>query len=184
MSDDQCPLCSSGDVGNIWSKDILLGKKNVAEAALFFKTTQSMVLKHMNEHYKPEEPEHHIESFDDDDIPQERDFYLRELHIILKQLKDWTNYCLQSSNMSNRDIEVLLKIIKETRDTIKTLGEFEGRINRQSQVQVNIAMINQRYNEIEKFLLNEACDECRLKAINLMDSLSQNQEIGLITSGQ
>jgi len=179
-----CPICEADDVGRIWSKDILIGKKNLAEAALFFKTTQTIVLEHMNSHYHPEQDVVHPEVISAD-IPDDakKDFYLRELHQMLKQLKDWTNYCIQSSDMTNRDIETMLKLVKETRDTIKTLGEFEGRINKQTQVQVNIAMINQRYNEIEKFLLTETCDECKLKVIDLMDRLSQ-PEITSITSGQ
>lgn len=179
-----CPICEAGDVGRIWSKDILIGKKNLAESALFFKTTQTIVLEHMNDHYHPEQDVVHPEVIPAD-IPDDakKDFYLRELHQMLKQLKDWTNYCIQSSDMTNRDIETMLKLVKETRDTIKTLGEFEGRINKQASVQVNIAMINQRYSEIEKFLLTETCDECKLKVIELMDRLSQ-PEITSITSGQ
>lgn len=179
-----CPLCKAGDVGQIWSKDILIGKKNLEEAALFFKTTRTVVLEHMNDHYKPESTPVEPEVIPAD-MPEEaqKDFYLRELHHMLRQLKDWTNYCIQSSDMNNRDIETMIKLVKETRDTIKTLGEFEGRINKQAQVQVNIAMINQRYSEIEKFLLTEACDECKLKVIDLMDRLSQ-PEITSITSGQ
>jgi len=70
-------------------------------------------------------------------------------------------------------METMIKLIRETRDTIKTLGEFEGRLNRQTPVQINISMINQRYERLQDFLLNEVCDECRLKVINLMDELKQ-----------
>lgn len=174
-----CPLCDAGDEGNVWSKDILLGRKNIAEASRFFNTTNSVVLEHVNKHYKPQDT---VTGNSTSDCVKDRDFYLNELHMLLKQLKDWTNYCIRSSNMGTRDIELLLKLVKETRDTIKTLGEFEGRINKQSQVQVNIALVNQRYSAIEHFLLNDTCDECRLKVIDLMDSLAQQTD--LITSGQ
>lgn len=161
-----CPLCDAGDTGNIWSKDILTGRKNIHEAALHFKTTASVVQEHVYEHYNPEpivEEACQVES---------EDYYIRELHILLKQLKDWTNYCIKATDMSNRDIETMLKLVKETRDTLKVLGEFEGRINKQAQVQVNIGLINERYDKIQKFLLNEACDECKLKMIELMDQLT------------
>jgi len=181
----KCPLCETKS-GDTWSKDILLGKKTVTEAADYFMTSTDVVLEHVNRHYKPDQPTEHT----DTDLPDpgmddaaKTDFYLRELHTLLKQLKDWTTYCIKSSDMSNRDIEVLLKIVRETRDTLKTLGEFEGRINKQAQVQVNIALINQRYREIENFLLTETCNECRLKVIDLMDKLATS-ETPLITSGQ
>lgn len=169
----ECPLCDAGDVGRIWSKDILTGRKNIQEAALFFKTTSSIVQQHIYEHYKPD-----TVVVDDscDPAVESEDFYLRELHRLLKQLKDWTNYCVKATDMSNRDIETMLKLVKETRDTIKVLGEFEGRINKQAQIQVNIAMINQRYDLIQKFLLTEACDECKIKVIDLMDELSKLPE--------
>jgi len=162
----KCPLCDAGDTGRIWSKEILTGRKNIEEAALFFKTTSSQVQTHVYEHYQPE-------LIVEDTVQCEpEDFYLRELHKLLKQLKDLTTYCVKSSDMSNRDIETMVKLVKETRDTLKVLGEFEGRINKQAQVQVNIGLINDRYEKIQNFLLTEACDECKMKMIDLMDQLT------------
>jgi hypothetical protein len=177
-----CELCRAGDTGRIWSEDILTGKKNLHEAALFFKTTTTVVLEHINKHYVPTQSVGEYDDIPDCEHPE--DFYLRELHRILKQLKDWTNYCVKSTDMSNRDIETMLKVIKETRDTLKVLGEFEGRINKQAQVQVNIAMINQRYDRIQDFLVREVCDECKIKVIDLMDELTKLPETTSIISEQ
>jgi len=140
----------------------MLGKRTLHDASLFFKVPISEVNEHVNHHYEPQVVELEPE-----------DFYIRELNKILRQLKDWTSYYMKSSTITNRDMETMIKLIRETRDTIKTLGEFEGRLNRQTPVQINISMINQRYERLQDFLLNEVCDECRLKVINLMDELKQ-----------
>lgn len=161
-----CKLCEAGEVGRIWTQDLLTGKKNVHEAALFFKVGQSEVLEHMNTH-----------DFKDPEVVEESpDFYIRELNKIFRLQKDWIAYCMQANTLTRQDIDILIKLSKETRETLKTLGEFEGRLNKQPQVNVNIALINQRYQALEKFIMTELCDECQVKVIDLTEHLKQIPE--------
>jgi endonuclease III-like uncharacterized protein len=162
-----CELCDAGDVGKLWTKELHLGKKNVHEAALFFKTGQNEVLDHINNHDEPDEPEEEDSS----------DFYIRELKRLFKLQKDWIEYCIQSRDLQRQDIETLIKLSKETRETIRSIGEFEGRLNKQPQVSVNIAIINKQYDQMKRIFETELCEECKVRVIDQMDLIAETTSI-------
>lgn len=158
----------AGEIGRLWTRDIILGRKNILDASIQFHCSQAEVLEHINTH------EILTNNSGDYESP---DFYMGELLKLFKMLKDWLNYCVQTDKMRREDYKIALQMIKETRETLKALGEFQGRLDSKSNVTVNIEMINQKYLQITNLLMNEVCDECRLKVINLMDQLDEVKEI-------
>jgi hypothetical protein len=165
-------MCLAGEIGRLWSKDLILGKKNSQQAAAFFRMKPIEVMEHINKH--------EIVVDEETGTYESPDFYLNELLKLLKLLKDWMNYCVSSGQYSRQDLELAMKLNKEVRETLKTLGEFQGKMGHSSSTTINIDVINQRYMQITNLLMTEVCPECRLKVIDLMDqleSLPANQQI-------
>lgn len=160
---DKCRICSSGEIGRLWTRDVLLGRKNLFDMSKHFDCTQEESMDHVNNH------EIIIDDSGDYDSP---DFYIGKLLKILKTLEDMVSYdMIMNTNMKNQDKEITIKVLKECRETLKSLGEFQGRLSSNKDVTINIAQINQNYKQITNMLITEVCPECRLKVINMLDQL-------------
>lgn len=162
--DDNCKICAAKSVGHIWTRDIYNGSKSYQDAAHFFNIPIDDVMEHCNTH------ELIIDTTKCRDV-NDPDFYMDELLSLLDMFKDWLQYCITSEHMTKSDLDMATKLGKEIRETIKTLGEFQGKLQRGSTINVNVDVINQRYMMITNMLMTEVCDECRLKVINLMDNM-------------
>ncbi|MCK9577250.1 MAG: hypothetical protein M0R51_15200 [Clostridia bacterium] len=160
----KCRICDAGTIGRSWSKDLLLGRKTILEASIFFDCTQDDVLDHINNH------EIVLDRASGD--YESPDFYMNELLTLFNLMKDWVNLVLQSEKLDSRDMELGLKLSKETREILKLLSEFHGN-SKDKDVNVNIELINMKYMQITNFITQELCPECQLKVINLMDQIEE-----------
>lgn len=163
-----CKMCLAGEVGRLWSKDIILGRKSPTEAMAMFTMPMHDVMEHVNKH--------EIVIDEDGGTYESPDFYINEILKSLKMLKDWMNYCSLSSSKKKEDVELFIKLNKEIRETLKCLGEFHGRIGNQSNVTVNIALLNQKYLALTNILQTEVCPECRLKVIEAMETIEATEK--------
>lgn len=161
----KCKICDAGSIGRSWSKDLLLGKKTILEASIFFDCTQEDILDHINHHEI-------IVDVTSGDY-ESPDFYMNELLTLFNMMKDWVNLVLQSKQLDSRDMELGLKLSKEIREILKLLGEFHGKNDKSKDINVNIELINQKYMMITNFITKELCPECQLKVIDLMDQIEE-----------
>jgi DNA mismatch repair ATPase MutS len=157
-------MCDAGEVGRLWSKWIIMGSKTAQDTALQFKMLPAEVMDHVNNH--------EIVVNEEKGIYESPDLLMNELLKILKQLKDWMKY-ISTIDYDKDDIDTFVKLTKELRETIKVMGEFQGKLNKGNNVNVNVAMINQRYEQFTYLLMDEVCEDCRLKVLNLMDHLDE-----------
>jgi hypothetical protein len=156
-------MCNSGEVGRQWVQDITVGKRTILDAAMFFKCSNEDIITHMNFH--------DTEIIDDSGDLESPDFLINEMLKLFKMLRDWLKYSIQSGDMSRQDYELALKMIKETREVLKTLGDWQGKSSGNKEVTINIEMINNQYKQITNMLVTEVCPECRLKVINMLDKM-------------
>lgn len=157
-----CNMCQAGEIGRLWSRDIILGRKSPQEAALHFNMNVSDVMAHINSH--------EIVVDEEGGDYESPDFYINEVLKSLKAVKDWMTYT-QLSSSKNKDVDTFIKLNKELRETIKCLGEFHGRLSNSSSVTVNIEALNQRYLMITNILNTEVCPECRLKVLKALEEI-------------
>jgi hypothetical protein len=157
-------MCDAGEVGRLWSKWIIMGSKTAQETAFQFKMLPAEVMDHVNHH--------EIKVDEEKGIYESPDLLMNELLKILKQLKDWMNY-ISSIDYDKDDIDTFVKLTKELRETVKVMGEFQGKYSKGNSVNVNVAMINQRYEQFTYLLMDEVCEDCRLKVLNLMEHLDE-----------
>lgn len=170
----KCNICLAGEVGRTWTKDLVLNDKEIHEACAFFKMTPEDVQDHIDTH--------DFEEMEDPAVLDDPEYYDRELLKLFRLFKDWMKYCITNGNPTKADVDLAMKLGKEMRETIKTLGEFRGKLNRNSSVNVNVAIINQKYMALTKALTTEVCPECRLKVINLLDSMEDPEPIKIISN--
>jgi hypothetical protein len=159
----QCNMCKAGEIGRIWSKDIILGRKSPQEAAVQFTMSVAEVMDHINTH--------EIIIDEEGGNYESPDFYINEVLKSLKAVKDWMTYCQLSSSKKKEDIDLFIKLNKELRETIKCLGEFHGRLGSKGSVTINIETLNQRYLAITNILNTEVCPECRLKVLKALEEI-------------
>lgn len=161
----KCNICLAGEVGREWTKDLILCDKQIPEASAFFKMSPEEVKDHIDNH--------EFEADEDVDALNDPEYFDRELLKLFRLFKDWMKYCISQGNPTKADVDLAVKLGKEMRDTIKTMGEFRGKLNRPNNVNVNVEIINQRYVALTQALTTEVCPECRQKVINLLDTMDK-----------
>jgi len=157
-------MCDAGDIGKIWTRQLLMGAKGFNDAARFFHMPAKDILTHINTHH-----------FDFDEQTGEYDspdFYLKELLKVFKLLKAWLDYLVTQPNLSQRDIDLGLRLSREVRETLKTLGDFQGRFDKSDDDLVNIEMLNRRYMTLTETMLHEVCPKCQVKVLKILDQQS------------
>lgn len=158
-----CPLCSAGEVGRRDCRDIVMGRKTVFDVSIFYKTTPEVIMEHLDNHEIVKDSDGNFNS---------PDFYMQELLTQLRYLKSWLKYSTTANgSMSREDVELAIKLSREIRATVESLGTFQGRLSSSPQITVNIDQINQRYMAITNLLMTDTCDNCRSKVLTLMDTI-------------
>ncbi|MCK9326299.1 MAG: hypothetical protein M0P69_12475 [Bacteroidales bacterium] len=160
---DKCPMCEAGAIGMQWSRDIIIGKVGIEEAAMFFKMTRNEVMDHINTHQIKEDKstgEYNSE-----------DFYMKRLLNMLKKLEDWVDYVCKIRDFDRENIKLAIMLTKETRATLHDLAEFQGRLNLGGNVNVRIEKMNHQYIELTNVIVQEVCPSCRKKVLEAIDNL-------------
>lgn len=157
----KCNMCLAGGTGTAWCKDILAGNKTYNQAATFFHMLPLDVMEHVNQHA--------ITVDDATGVADSPDFYLRELLKVLKALKDWMEYCTTQANVSRGDIDLGIRLSKEVRETLKVLGEFQGRYNATKNPTVQLTEVHQKYMELTDVIMAEVCPKCQSKILHVIE---------------
>lgn len=156
-------MCAAGALGMQWSRDIIIGKIGIEEAAVFFKMTRNEVMDHINTHQIKQDAS--TGEYDSED------FYLKRLLNMLKKLEDWVDYICKVREFDRENIKLAIMLTKETRATLHDLAEFQGRLNQGGNVNVRIENMNARYIELTNVIAQEVCPSCRLKVLEAIEHL-------------
>lgn len=167
-------MCKQGSIGRTWSKDVILGRKSVYEAAGYFGMSIEDVQEHLDKH--------EINVDEEKGVYESTDFYMNQFLKILKQLKDWMNYVTMVKDPDQKTMEVGLKVMKEIRLTLSDLAELQGKKEKSGNITVQIENMNMRYTKLTNLLMVELCDECRMKVIDLLDEQANGEPLKEISS--
>jgi hypothetical protein len=157
----KCPMCVAGHLGATWSRDIILGKMSPVELAQTLRISVNEVMEHVNDHqiiFDEEKQEY-----------SSPDYYLGKLVTMIKTLDGWMKLFAETSN-DREAVKVGLQVIKETRATLEVMAELQGRVDRGKSVNVQIETMNVRYQQLTNIILQEVCEGCRQRIIQLLDT--------------
>lgn len=161
-SKEVCPICRAGQIGRGWARDLVLGRKTAGEAAIYFRISETAVMEHVNTH--------EIDFGNDEEEPQTTDYYMGRLFKIVKKIDEWITYISESGSYDTRNGELLVKLLREMRQTIESLAAFQGRLDKSNNVNVKIESVEMKFLALTQVLLQEVCEECRGKIIEIIDA--------------
>ena len=162
-----CPMCNAGIIGRNATKKITLGTPGaLEEAVMLFKMTPLEVQDHCTNH--------EIKVDEEEGVYASNDFYMDRMLKMIKRLDNWMKY-LESHATDRESITLGLKLIRETRETVKDLAEFQGRLDRRGNVNVQIETLNAQYNELQQVILTELCPACQEMVIKRLSTPKTNK---------
>jgi len=158
----RCPLCQAGYVGGAATRAILTGRKSPFEIAAQYGMDIEDVMEHVNKH-EIVLKEYSIDRY------QSPDWYLNEMLGMFNVLRDWIDYLMEQprGEIDPRKVDALTKLTREVRATLVELANFQGRIQK-GEIYVDKMQVN-NVAVLTDVLLEEACDECRIKMIDALE---------------
>ncbi|HPS39490.1 MAG TPA: hypothetical protein PL124_08780 [Candidatus Cloacimonadota bacterium] len=158
----KCNMCEAGILGRNATKKVMMSVPGaLEEAVVMFHMTPLEVQEHCTNH--------EIQIDEDEGIYHSNDFYMDRMLKMIKRLDAWMKY-LESHATDRESITLGLKLIKETRETVKDLAEFQGRLDRRGNVNVQIETLNAQYNELQQVIMTGLCAECQETVIKLLST--------------
>jgi hypothetical protein len=174
LSTPDCPMCKAGIVGRNHTKNITLGKQGALEnACSFFGISPIEVMEHCNTH--------EITIDEAAGIYESNDFYMDRVLKMVKRLDGWMDYLETKMNpeaVDLQDMKMGLLLIRESRETIKDLATFQGRLENKGNTTVKIETLNAQYNQLTQIMMSEVCDTCRERIIKLLDTQTNAITVG------
>lgn len=171
-----CRLCAAGYLGGAATRAILTGRKSPFEVAAQYGMDIEEVMEHVNRHeivLKQDSPGRY----------QSPDWYLNEMLGMFNVLRDWIDFLIEGQkdgkDLDPRKIDALTKLTKEVRATLVELANFQGRIQK-GEIHIDKMQVN-NIAVLTDVLLEEACDECRLKMIEALEKQKRLPEISSST---
>jgi hypothetical protein len=150
-----CNLCNAGNYGARWTAELNLGTKKVSNAAIEFNMTVEEVLTHINEH------ESKTETVDVIELLNDPDFIKREVIMMHIRLKEWLAFMMEAEEFGTHNMDRGMKLLKETRETLKLLAELEGKFSRGNQFQVKYIEAQNDLRMVTSAIVENACPHCR-----------------------
>jgi hypothetical protein len=158
----KCNMCEAGIIGRNATKKVMMNMPGaLEEAVVMFHMTPLEVQEHCTTH--------EITIDEDEGIYQSNDFYMDRMLKMIKRLDSWMKY-LESHATDRESIVLGLKLIKETRETVKDLAEFQGRLDRRGNVNIQIETLNAQYNQLQTVIMQELCPQCQETVIKLLST--------------
>lgn len=150
-----CNICNAGNYGARWTTEMKLGTKKVSNAAIEFNMTVEEVLEHLNTH------ECKTETVDVIELLNDPDFIKREVILMHIRLKDWLQFMMEAEEFGVHNMDRGIKLLKETRETLKLLAELEGKFNRGNQVQNQYIQVQGNMKMITDAIAEHCCPDCK-----------------------
>ena len=154
----ECKLCNDPKAQSIVAK-VILGELDDYTAARMLGVSRQYLWHHIRNHVRRDERSPPA----DENIIRMLRSTLNDLHTIVQMV------------MRNPgEWRLVPNLLRELRGIAETLAKLEGKLNEQPVV--IIQQYNIIFNRLQNFLMNELCDECRRKAIEFLENISQQLE--------
>ena len=160
----ECPMCDAGQFGNMWTKMVFMGEKSLEDAAKMFNMEPADVMEHVNDHEIRK-----IVTEEGDEEYESDDFYLSKLLSTMKYLMAWVEFVGKGETVDKSAVDMLTKLTKESRETVKTIAEFQGRRDTVT-TKVQIDSMETKVLNLTNVLLQEACPTCKAKMMEVLQS--------------
>lgn len=157
-------MCDAGQFGNMWTKMVFLGEKSIEDAARMFNMEPADVMEHVNNHEIRK-----VVTEEGDEEYESDDFYLSKLLSTMKYLMAWVEFVGKSETVDKSAVDMLTKLTKESRETVKTIAEFQGRRDTVT-TKVQIDSMETKVLNLTNVLLQEACPTCKAKMMEVLQS--------------
>lgn len=154
-----CNICNAGQYGARWTAELKLGTKKVSNAAVEFNMSIEDVLTHINEHNMP------TEMVDVVDLLKDPDFIKREVIVMHIRLKEWLEFMMEQEEFGVHNMDRGLKLMKENRETLKLLGDLEGKFNTSNIFQEKYVKSQDEIKMLTNAIMEMSCPECKKKLI-------------------
>lgn len=96
------------------------------------------------------------------------DFYMGRLLGMIETMDEWVRLTMEVNDFDANRIRAGTSLMREIRETLKTLAEFQGVKETGGNYSIQITQIKQEYIALTNFIMEEACDSCRAKIIDVM----------------
>ena len=150
-----CNICNAGTYGARWTTELNLGIKKVSNAAVEFNMSVDEVLTHINEHKCETGTVDVIELLNDPD------FIKREVIMMHIRLKEWLQFMMEAEEFGTHNMDRGMKLMKETRETLKLLADLEGKFDRDGQFQTKYLESQENLRIITGAIVENACPHCK-----------------------
>jgi hypothetical protein len=150
-----CNICNAGNYGARWSAELNLGVKKVSNAAIEFNMSVEDVLIHINEHDCKQE------AVDVMDLLNDPDFIKREVIMMHIRLKEWLAFMMEAEEFGTHNMDRGMKLMKETRETLKLLAELEGKFSRGDTFKLKYIEAQENLRLVTASIVENACPVCR-----------------------
>ena len=151
-----CPICNHTENIHV-TNEILRGVMTIGEAAIFFEVDRELMEIHVKEHIRVLPTDGGalvaIERQEMDSIGM-----LQELIFKLKELFD-----KYSKGDDVTTVRALTTLVKELRGCIRIMEELTGKLQTGPMITLHLQQIT--INKVQSFLMEEVCDDCRLKVV-------------------
>ena len=157
-------MCEAGQFGNMWTRMVFTGEKSLEEAAKMFQMEPTDVMEHVNDHeIRKVTTDTGEEEYESDD------FYLSKLLQTMKYLMAWVEFVGKGEDVNKSAVDMLTKLTKESRETVKTIAEFQGRRDTVT-TKIQIDSMETKVLNLTNVLLQEACPTCKAKMMEVLQS--------------
>lgn len=160
--DENCPLCRDQARGTSWVRLILNNQRTVYECAAFYRVTEKYVEEHIYEHFNTEL----------DVTPDDPDYVKKKMLKFITVIELWFDNMVTTSgvNIDRATIEMGLKMIREIRDSLKVVGEIDGKLNRTDPA-IQIINMKNDLKQLTNVIMMDMCPDCQTKALKAMEQL-------------
>lgn len=144
-----CPICSAGELGATWTRDLLDGRRTLAEAAERFACSIDQVWRHVTEHELPESERLELD-------------VRSKLWKCIRIAEDWLAELIMTTRPDSRTVRQVVSLLGEIRKLLVVSAEIEGSL---PVPDVQVVQIN----NIVQTVVGELCPACQAKVLRALE---------------
>ncbi len=112
-----CPICGAGELGKTWTRELLDGKRTLAEAADRFSCSIEQVWRHVTEHELPDAERAELDVHG-------------KLWKCIRIAEDWLQELILTTHPDSRTVKQVVSLLAEIRKLLVVSAEMEGTLQR------------------------------------------------------
>ena len=171
MDAPTCPVCRTKAYGAARMRDCVMGKTTPHQVALDIGCTLEEVMTHMNDG--------HDLKVDDTGQMQSTDALLNRLMKSMNVLDEWTSFIIgtvkEAKDVDRAKVQMMVSLTQEIRKTVESVAVLQGRVG-QGDAAAQINQLNTKVIDLTNSVLDNCCQDCKLKILSSMERPRPVQE--------